>query len=131
MYDSERALKGKISIKYMWTPHKGDAVSFEPGYPVVNDEFTKSGKYNLTKVSHLSPRFIIFARIFYSLLIKMPGFSSSYFNFCCAASLQIKLFNWNEQYVNRYCSTLSQTIRSHNAIEFQFAKVEHSLHRHF
>ena len=43
----------------MLSPSKGDAVSFEPGYPVVNDEFTKSGKYNLTKVSHLSPRFII------------------------------------------------------------------------
>ena len=28
----------------------GDPVSFEPGYPLVNDEFTKSGKYNLTKV---------------------------------------------------------------------------------
>ena len=28
----------------------GDRVSFEPGYPVVNDEFTKSGKYNLSKV---------------------------------------------------------------------------------
>ena len=48
----------------MLSPSKGDAVSFEPGYPVVNDEFTKSGKYNLTKVSHLSTRLIIFAREF-------------------------------------------------------------------
>ena len=35
------------------SPIIGDTVSFEPGYPVVNDEFTKSGKYNLTKVSRI------------------------------------------------------------------------------
>jgi len=28
----------------------GDAVSFEPGYPIGSDEFTKSGKYNLSNV---------------------------------------------------------------------------------
>ena len=77
MYDSERALKGKISIKYMWTPHKGDAVSFEPGYPVVNDEFTKSGKYNLTKVSHLSPRFIISPGYSTAFLSKYPAFPAA------------------------------------------------------
>ena len=43
----------------LWSPNKGDAVSFEPGYPVVNDEFTKSGKYNLTKVGRSSRRSII------------------------------------------------------------------------
>jgi len=27
-----------------------DRVSFEPGYPVQDDDFTKRGKYNLSKV---------------------------------------------------------------------------------
>ena len=27
-----------------------DRISFEPGYPVADDQFTKEGKYNLSKV---------------------------------------------------------------------------------
>ena len=62
----------------LWSPNKGDAVSFEPGYPVVNDEFTKSGKYNLTKVSHSSRRFIIEYSNFYAFHVTFQAFLSEF-----------------------------------------------------
>ena len=44
---SGQVVKIGKSVKHLKV---GDRVSFEPGYPIVNDEFTKSGKYNLSKV---------------------------------------------------------------------------------